>query len=205
MSGAGKNIRKAKIAAAGLALSALLGDSAPLRPPLARFYRNPVLFADYSDPDVIRVGADYYLIASSFHFVPGIPILRSTDLVHWTSVGHVVSRMTMDPRYSMIGGNRYGGGVWAPAIRRHNGLFYVYFPTPKEGIFVSTARNFGGPFRLTELGCRITREYEYHGYGGNRRDRNKTEISGYRPTPKIPWHGVAVSWKSKHKPCAHTG
>lgn len=134
------------IAFSSLAFAALLSDAAPLHPPLAHFYRNPILFADYSDPDVIRVGADYYLIASSFHFVPGIPVLRSPDLVHWTIIGHVVNRMTMDPRYSMTGGNRYGGGVWAPAIRRHNGLFYVYFPTPQEGIFVSTARNIDGPW-----------------------------------------------------------
>lgn len=115
-----------------------------------RTYRNPILFADYSDPDVIRDGANYYLIASSFHFVPGIPILRSTDLVHWTIEGHVVRRLTMDPRYSMIGGNRYGGGVWAPSIRRHGGLFYVYFPTPQEGIFVSTAPNMTGPWSAPE-------------------------------------------------------
>lgn len=111
-------------------------------------YRNPILFADYSDPDVIREGTSYYLIASSFHFVPGIPILRSTDLVHWTIEGHVVQRLDMDPRYSMIGGNRYGGGVWAPAIRRHAGLFYVYFPTPQEGIFVSTAAKISGPWSV---------------------------------------------------------
>ena len=109
-------------------------------------YHNPVLFADYSDPDVIRDGANYYLVASTFHFVPGIPILQSTDLVHWTIVGHVVQRMTMDPQYSMIGGNRYGQGVWAPSIRKHRGLFYVYFPTPKEGIFVSTAAKITGPW-----------------------------------------------------------
>src|ERR1035441_10716793 len=78
-------------------------------------YQNPVLFADYSDPDVIRDGANYYLVASTFHFVPGIPILQSTDLVHWTIVGHVVQRMDMDPRYSMVGGNRYGSGIWAPS------------------------------------------------------------------------------------------
>lgn len=109
-------------------------------------YRNPVLFADYSDPDVIRDGANYYLIASTFHFVPGIPILQSTDLVHWTILGHVVQRLDMDPRYSMIGGNRYGKGVWAPSIRKHGGLFYVYFPTPSEGIFVSTAPRITGPW-----------------------------------------------------------
>ena len=95
-------------------------------------YRNPILFADYSDPDVIRDGLNYYLVASTFHFVPGIPILESSDLVHWTIIGHVVHRLDMDPRYSMIGGNRYGKGVWAPSIRKHNGRFYVYFPDRKS-------------------------------------------------------------------------
>ena len=109
-------------------------------------YRNPILFADYSDPDVIRDGRNYYLIASTFEFVPAIPILQSTDLVHWTILGHVVQRLTMDPRYNMIDGNRYGQGVWAPAIRRHEGFFYVYFPTPGEGIFVSRARKITGPW-----------------------------------------------------------
>src|SRR5580658_10232084 len=90
-----------------------------VRPAVEETYRNPILFADYSDPDVIRDGANYYLIASSFHFVPGIPILQSTDLVHWTIVGHVVQRLEMDQSYNMIGGNRYGGGVWAPSIRKH--------------------------------------------------------------------------------------
>jgi beta-xylosidase len=109
-------------------------------------YTNPILFADYSDPDVIRDGNNYYLVASSFAFVPGIPILQSTDLVHWTIVAHVLPRIEIDPAYDMAGGNRYGRGVWAPAIRKHNGLFYVYFPTPDEGIFVSTAAKITGPW-----------------------------------------------------------
>jgi beta-xylosidase len=109
-------------------------------------FQNPILFADYSDPDVIRDGTHYYLIASTFHFVPGIPILESTNLVNWKIIGHVVKRLEMDPRYNMTGGNEYGGGIWAPAIRKHNGLFYVYFPTPYEGIFVSTAAKIAGPW-----------------------------------------------------------
>ena len=109
-------------------------------------YRNPILFADYSDPDVIRDGLNYYLVASTFHFVPGIPILQSSDLVHWTIIGHVIDRLDMDPRYSMVGGNRYGKGVWAPSIRKHNGRFYVYFPTPSEGIYMSTAETITGPW-----------------------------------------------------------
>ena len=109
-------------------------------------YQNPVLFADYSDPDVIRVGSDYYLVSSSFHFMPGLPILKSPDLVNWTLIGHVYQRLDLDPKYSLIGGNRYAGGSWAPAIRYHQGKFYVYFPTPEEGIFLSTAQAAEGPW-----------------------------------------------------------
>ena len=110
-------------------------------------YKNPVLFADYSDPDVLRAGNHFYLIASSFEFVPGIPVLESEDLVHWRITAHVVSRLDMSPAYSMFGGEtRYGGGVWAPALRFHDGLYYVYFPTPAEGIFVSTAPKMTGPW-----------------------------------------------------------
>jgi beta-xylosidase len=109
-------------------------------------YTNPVLFADYSDPDIIRDGRSFYLVSSSFSFVPGLPILESPDLVHWTIVAHVLPKIEIDPKYNMTGGNRYGGGVWAPSIRKHNGLFYVYFPTPDEGIFVSTAKNIKGPW-----------------------------------------------------------
>jgi len=140
--------RRGFIACAGVVLAAITVNtiSPSVHSPTGRFYRNPILFADYSDPDVIRDGVNYYLIASSFHFVPGIPILRSTDLVHWSIRGHVIRRLEMDPRYNLTGGNRYGGGVWAPSIRRHAGLFYVYFPTPGEGIFVSTAASIDGPW-----------------------------------------------------------
>jgi len=129
-----------------LAATVVVARAQAPRPAPEHIYHNPILFADYSDPDVIRDGADYYLIASTFHFVPGIPILQSNDLVHWTILGHAVARLDMDPRYSMIGGNRYGKGVWAPSLRKHDGLFYVYFPTPIEGIFVTTAANITGPW-----------------------------------------------------------
>lgn len=109
-------------------------------------YRNPILFADYSDPDVIRDGNDYYLVASSFHFVPGLPILHSRDMAHWEIVGHAVERLTMDPAYDMNGGSRYAGGVWAPAVRSHAGRFYIFFPTPNEGIFMVSAPHMTGPW-----------------------------------------------------------
>jgi beta-xylosidase len=142
--------RRAKAGAALLAASFVLAWTPafpqPSQPPRENSYQNPILFADYSDPDVIRDGANYYLIASTFHFVPGIPILQSPDLVHWKIVGHVVQRLEMDPRYSLIGGNRYGLGIWAPSIRKHDGRYYVYFPTPTEGIFMSSAAKITGPW-----------------------------------------------------------
>ncbi|MGI4830900.1 MAG: glycoside hydrolase 43 family protein, partial [Janthinobacterium lividum] len=130
-----------------LVLPFVAGLSQAQTPPV---YRNPVLFADYSDPDVIRVGDDFYLIASTFQFVPGIPVLHSRDLVHWEISGHVVDRLLMSPKYDLKDGNRYGSGVWAPAVRFHNGLFYVYFPTPDEGIFVATASSMTGPWTKPE-------------------------------------------------------
>lgn len=121
-------------------------------------YANPVIYADYSDPDVIRVQDDYYLVASSFHFSPGIPILHSKDLVNWKIIGHVLPRLDFHPAYDMspsypltdavskpVGDSlRYAGGVWAPSIRFHQGLFYVYWATPNEGIFMSTASDPAG-------------------------------------------------------------
>jgi beta-xylosidase len=114
--------------------------------PARTAFHNPILFADYSDPDIIRDGGDYYIISSSFHFVPGIPILHSKDLVHWELAGHVLPRLPFDPAYDMSGKMRYAGGVWAPSVRAHNGLFYIYFPTPDEGIFVTTAPKMTGPW-----------------------------------------------------------
>lgn len=109
-------------------------------------FHNPILFADYSDPDVIADGGKYYLVASTFQYVPGIPILESTDLVHWTILGHAVDRVTLAPQYDLVDGNRYGAGIWAPAIRKHNGTYFIYFPTPDEGIFVTTAKSIHGPW-----------------------------------------------------------
>src|SRR5688572_15139642 len=100
-------------------------------------YANPVLFADYSDPDVIRDGDDYYLVASSFTCTPGLPILHSRDLVNWTIVNHAVRNLP-DPRgvYDTV---QHGCGMWAPAIRKHAGKFWIFFPMPDEGIYVTTA------------------------------------------------------------------
>jgi len=112
-------------------------------------YSNPILFADWSDPDVIRVGDDYWLVASSFHEVPGLPILHSKDLVHWSLAGHAAPRLP-SPRYDVP---RHGGGVWAPSIRFDGGVFHVWYGDPDVGLFTTRARDPRGrwePLRLVK-------------------------------------------------------
>src|SRR5262245_34689460 len=106
-------------------------------------YRNPILPADYSDPDVVRVGDDFYLVASDFHFV-GIQVLHSRDLVNWRIVGQVFDRLTMAPRYDAMQG--YAQGTWAPSLRYHDGTFYLYVCTPYDGLFLWTAERPEGPW-----------------------------------------------------------
>ena len=106
-------------------------------------YINPVLAGDYSDPDVVRVGSDYYLTASSFTQVPGLPILHSRDLVNWTLIGHALTRNVPDGHHSTP---RHGGGVWAPSIRHHSGRFVIYYPDPDFGIYMVSAADPRGPW-----------------------------------------------------------
>jgi len=106
-------------------------------------YKNPVLHADYSDPDLIRVGDDYYLTASSFNYVPSLPILHSKDLINWTIIGNV---FTKQPPFETYDSVQHGGGVWAPAIRYHNGEFYIYYPDPDLGIYMVKSKNPSGPW-----------------------------------------------------------
>lgn len=119
--------------------------TAPLAPWLPDLgdgrFQNPVLFADYSDPDAVRVGDDYWLVASSFSHVPGLPILHSRDLVNWTLVNHALP--TLGAAEGIPAGHfdmpRHGGGVWAPSLRHHAGKFWIYYPDPDFGIYVVTA------------------------------------------------------------------
>lgn len=110
-------------------------------------YKNPVIFADYSDPDPVKVGDDFYMVASSFNAMPGIPILHSRDLVNWTIIGHVYDRLPFGKFDKPV----HGQGSWAPSIRYRNGLFYVYFCTPNEGLFVATAKNPAGSWKLEQM------------------------------------------------------
>jgi beta-xylosidase len=107
-----------------------------------------VLFADYSDPDVIRVDGDFYLTASSFHAAPGLPILHSKDLVNWTIINHVFAAQPPAAHFSRP---RHGEGVWAPAIRYHAGKFWIFYPDPDFGIYVTTATDPAGAWTAPVL------------------------------------------------------
>ena len=100
-------------------------------------YRNPILYADYSDPDAIRVGEDYFMIASSFCNAPGLPILHSKDLVNWKVVNYALDELPEFRYRNPI----HGCGVWAPAIRYHEGTYYICFPMPDEGIYMTTTKD----------------------------------------------------------------
>lgn len=110
-------------------------------------YINPVLNADYSDPDVIRVGEKYYMVASDFHFI-GMQVLESTDLVNWQLISKVYDKFDF-PAWEK--NERYAGGSWAPSIRYHDGKFWIFFCTPHEGLFMTTATNPAGPWEPLHL------------------------------------------------------
>jgi beta-xylosidase len=141
-------------------------------------YKNPVLYADYSDPDVCRVGNDYYMVSSSFAHVPGLPILHSNDMVNWTIIGHAIQQMTPEDRFSTM---QHGNGVFAPSIRFHNNEFYIYFGDPDAGIYMTKTSDPKGnwsPLTMVKEGkglidaCPLWdedgRAYIVHGFAGSR-------------------------------------
>jgi beta-xylosidase len=118
------------------------------------------------------------MTASSFNHVPGLPILKSYDLVHWQLIGHALPKLTPIEHFNTV---RHGGGVWAPSIRYHNNAFYIYYPDPDFGIYVVTAKNIAGPWSapvLVEAGkglidpCPLWdtdgKNYLVHAYAGSR-------------------------------------
>lgn len=112
-------------------------------------YKNPILQFDFSDPDVIRTNDDFYMVASSFNYVPGVPVLHSKNLVEWELINYVYDKIPFE-RFSEV---CHGDGAWAPAIRYHNGLYYCIIPFPDEGIYISCAKNPRG--KWSDLWCLI--------------------------------------------------
>jgi beta-xylosidase len=111
-------------------------------------YSNPILHTDYSDPDVIRVGDNFYMTASSFNCIPGLPILQSRDLVNWELIGYALPEMYTDDQTKIP---QHGNFVWAPAIRFHNNEYYIYWGDPDHGIYVIKAPTPQGPWTKPHL------------------------------------------------------
>lgn len=114
-------------------------------------FRNPVLYADYPDPDIIRVGSDYYFATTTFVNVPGITILHSKDLVNWTLYSHVTDRLDGREQYDLVNGDGYRKGLYATSLRRHAGMFYLAVTPVGQNTRIYYAKSLRGPWRYHQL------------------------------------------------------
>ncbi len=114
-------------------------------------YTNPLISADFPDPDVIRVGDTYYMVNTTMFVFPGVPVLKSHDLVNWQYCSNAVPRFDFSKCYDLDSCNRYGHGQWATSLKYHNGKFYLLFITLNEGGFMCTASRAEGPWHITHL------------------------------------------------------
>ena len=166
-------------------------------------YKNPVLYADYSDPDAIRVGDDFFMTASSFNEAPGLPILHSTDMINWKLVNHALPDIFPIKHFSTP---KRGDGVWAPSIRFHNNEYYIYWGDPDFGIYMVKTKNPFGKWEdpvLVEEGkgiidtCPFWDEdgnaYIVHGWAGSR-----AGIKSLLTIKKMNAEGTKVLDKGKH-------
>lgn len=166
-------------------------------------YKNPVLYADYSDPDAIRVGDDFFMTASSFNEAPGLPILHSTDMINWKLVNHALPDVFPIKHFNMP---KRGDGVWAPSIRFHNNEYYIYWGDPDFGIYMVKTKNPFGKWEdpiLVEEGkgiidtCPFWDEdgnaYIVHGWAGSR-----AGVKSLLTIKKMNAEGTKVLDKGKH-------
>jgi beta-xylosidase len=114
-------------------------------------FTNPLFYDEFSDPDLIRVGDDFYLTGTPMHAVPGLPVLHSKDLVNCELLGYACDRLDLGPEFRLENGNNYGQGIWAPSFRFHNGKFYIFSNVNHRITQLFTATNPAGPWKHTEL------------------------------------------------------
>jgi xylan 1,4-beta-xylosidase len=119
-------------------------------------YTNPLFYDEFSDPDIIRVGDDFYCTGTTMHCVPGLPVLHSRDLVNWKFIGYVFDKLTMGPEFNLENNREaYGQGIWAPCIRYHNGMFYIFSNINGHGMQVFKAKDPKGPWEHKPLNSNI--------------------------------------------------
>ena len=152
-------------------------------------FTNPLFYDEFTDPDLIRVGTDFYMVASSMHAMPGLPLLHSKDLVNWDFVTYVFEELDLGPDFHLEGAKGvYGNGIWAPAIRYHEGKFYVFVNVNDYGLQVFSADRPEGPWTHKNMGGRIydlgvlfdgDKIYAVHGYDEVHLIEIKPDFSGY--------------------------
>ena len=153
-------------------------------------YTNPLFYDEFSDPDILRVGDDYYLAGTTMHAVPGLVILHSKDLVNWENISYCFDRFDFsDDAFSLKNHKEiYGQGIWAPAIRYANGQFYVFSNINGKGLQCYTAKDIRGPWEHHNMQGRIYdlsvlfdddgKIYAIHGYGEVKCTELKPDMSG---------------------------
>jgi len=114
-------------------------------------FTNPLLYDEFSDPDLIRVGDDFYMTGTTMHAMPGLPVLHSRDLVNWEFLTYAFETLDFGPQYHLEGGEIYGQGIWAPCLRYHNGTFYIFSNVNGQGTQVFTAADPAGPWKHGKL------------------------------------------------------
>ena len=114
-------------------------------------YSNPLFYEEFEDPDIIRVGEDYYLAGTTMHMNPAVQIMHSKDLVNWELAGYCLERLDLGPAFRLEGGNVYGRGIWAPCIRFHDGMFYIFSNVNGVGLQVFRSRSIQGPWERNQL------------------------------------------------------
>ena len=153
-------------------------------------FTNPLFYDEFSDPDIIRVGEDYYLAGTTMHAMPGLVVLHSRDLVNWRFLSYAFDRLDLAPGFRLEEGREiYGQGIWAPCLRHHDGTFYLFSNINGHGMQVFTARDPAGPWRHRALGGTIYdlsvlfdddgRVYAVHGYDEVKLIELKPDLSGY--------------------------
>ena len=153
-------------------------------------FTNPLFYDEFSDPDILRVGDDYYLAGTTMHTVPGLVILHSKDLVNWENISYCFDRFDFDDDAFSLNNHQeiYGQGVWAPAIRYANGQFYVFTNINGKGLQCYTSKDIRGPWKHHNMQGRIYdlsvlfdddgKIYAIHGYGEVKCTELKSDMSG---------------------------
>lgn len=155
--------------------------------------QNPIIWADVPDPDVIRVGDDFYMVSTTMHLMPGCPVMHSKDLVNWETIGYVFDRLSDTPRYDLEGGTVYGKGQWATSLRYRDGRFYLLFSPNDQPYksYIYTATDPAGDWELVSRSDHFHdasllfdddgRAYVFYGGGDIRLRELKPDLSGVMP------------------------